>query len=96
MTVTATEASAAPTSTSTTTTAPHAAGKTTLSIIVAVSVCHMINDVMQSMLMAIYPLLKANYNLDYVQIGLLTFTFQVTASLLQPAVGIYTDKRPLP
>ncbi len=62
----------------------------------AVSVCHMINDVMQSMLMAIYPLLKANYNLDYVQIGLLTFTFQVTASLLQPAIGIYTDKRPLP
>jgi FSR family fosmidomycin resistance protein-like MFS transporter len=56
----------------------------------------MINDVMQSMLMAIYPLLKANYNLDYVQIGLLTFTFQVTASLLQPAIGIYTDKRPLP
>ena len=72
------------------------AGKTTLSIIVAVSVCHLINDVMQSMLMAIYPLLKSNYNLDYVQIGLLTFTFQVTASLLQPAIGIHTDKRPLP
>jgi FSR family fosmidomycin resistance protein-like MFS transporter len=72
------------------------AGKTTLSIIVAVSVCHLINDIMQSMLMAIYPLLKQNYNLDYLQIGLLTFTFQVTASLLQPAIGIYTDKRPLP
>lgn len=72
------------------------AGKATLSIIVAVSVCHLINDIMQSMLMAIYPLLKENYNLDYVQIGLLTFTFQVTASLLQPAIGIYTDKRPLP
>ena len=72
------------------------AGKTTLSIIVAVSVCHLINDVMQSMLMAIYPLLKSNYNLDYVQIGLLTFTFQVTASRLQPAIGIHTDKRPLP
>jgi FSR family fosmidomycin resistance protein-like MFS transporter len=72
------------------------AGKTTLSIIIAVSVCHLINDIMQSMLMAIYPLLKANYSLDYVQIGLLTFTFQVTASLLQPAIGIYTDKRPLP
>ena len=72
------------------------AGKTTLSIIVAVSVCHLINDIMQSMLMAIYPLLKENYSLDYVQIGLLTFTFQVTASLLQPAIGIYTDKRPLP
>jgi FSR family fosmidomycin resistance protein-like MFS transporter len=72
------------------------AKKTTLSIIVAVSVCHLINDIMQSMLMAIYPLLKENYALDYVQIGLLTFTFQVTASLLQPAIGIYTDKRPLP
>ena len=73
-----------------------AASKTTLSIIVAVSVCHLINDVMQSLLSAIYPILKDNYGLDYVQIGLLTFTFQVTASLLQPAIGMYTDKRPLP
>lgn len=71
-------------------------GKTTLSIIVAVSVCHLINDVMQSMLSAIYPILKDNYGLDYVQIGLLTLTFQCVASLLQPAIGIYTDKRPLP
>lgn len=51
---------------------------------------------MQSLLSAIYPLLKDNYNLTYLQIGLLTFTFQVTASLLQPFVGLYTDKRPLP
>jgi FSR family fosmidomycin resistance protein-like MFS transporter len=72
------------------------AQKTSLSIIVAVSVCHLINDVMQSMLTSIYPILKANYGLDFVQIGLLTFTFQVTASLLQPAIGMYTDKRPLP
>jgi FSR family fosmidomycin resistance protein-like MFS transporter len=72
------------------------AGKTTLSIIVAVAVCHMINDVMQSLLSAIYPILKDSYGLDYVQIGLLTFTFQVVASLLQPAIGLYTDKRPLP
>ncbi|GLQ53966.1 MFS transporter [Devosia nitrariae] len=72
------------------------ASKTTLSIIVAVSVCHLINDVMQSLLSAIYPILKVNYGLDYVQIGLLTFTFQVVASLLQPAIGMYTDKRPLP
>jgi FSR family fosmidomycin resistance protein-like MFS transporter len=72
------------------------AQKTTLSIIIAVSVCHLINDVMQSLLTAIYPILKANYGLDFVQIGLLTFTFQVTASLLQPAIGMYTDKRPLP
>jgi FSR family fosmidomycin resistance protein-like MFS transporter len=72
------------------------ASKTTLSIIVAVSVCHLINDVMQSLLTAIYPILKESYGLDYVQIGLLTLTFQCTASLLQPAIGMYTDKRPLP
>lgn len=72
------------------------AGKTTLSIIVAVSVCHLINDIMQSLLSAIYPILKQNYGLDYVQIGLLTLTFQCVASLLQPAIGIYTDKRPMP
>ncbi|RYE86765.1 MAG: MFS transporter [Hyphomicrobiales bacterium] len=70
--------------------------KTSLSIIVAVSVCHLINDVMQSLLTAIYPILKADYGLDFVQIGLLTFTFQFTASLLQPAIGMYTDKRPMP
>ena len=72
------------------------AGKTTLSIIIAVSACHLINDVMQSLLSAIYPILKDNYGLDYVQIGLLTLTFQCVASLLQPMIGIYTDKRPLP
>ena len=71
-------------------------GQTTLTIILAVSVCHLINDVMQSLLSAIYPLLKDNYGLDYVQIGLLTLTFQCVASLLQPAIGMYTDKRPLP
>jgi len=72
------------------------AQKTTLAIIVAVSVCHLINDIMQSLLAAIYPILKVNYGLDYVQIGLLTLTFQCVASLLQPAIGMYTDKRPLP
>ncbi len=71
-------------------------GKTTLSIIFAVSICHFINDVMQSLLTAIYPILKDSYGLDFVQIGLLTLVFQVTASLLQPVIGIYTDKRPLP
>jgi FSR family fosmidomycin resistance protein-like MFS transporter len=83
-------------SSTTSTPAAQLAGKTTFSIIIAVSVCHLINDVMQSMLSAIYPLLKANYQLDYVQIGLLTLTFQCVASLLQPAIGMYTDKRPLP
>lgn len=72
------------------------ADKTTVSIILAVSLCHFINDIGQSLLSAIYPILKQNYGLDFLQVGLLTFTFLVTASLLQPLIGMYTDKRPLP
>lgn len=56
----------------------------------------MLNDIMQSLLTSLYPLLKENYALDFVQIGLLTMAFQVTASLLQPAVGIVTDRWPMP
>ncbi|HEV2606902.1 MAG TPA: MFS transporter, partial [Xanthomonadaceae bacterium] len=60
------------------------------------SVCHLLNDMIQSLLPAMYPLLKQNFALSFAQVGLITLTFQVTASLLQPFVGIYTDKRPLP
>lgn len=67
-----------------------------MSILMAVSFCHMLNDIMQSLLASLYPLFKANYDLDFVQIGLLTMTFQVTASLLQPLVGIVTDRWPMP
>ena len=74
----------------------HTPARTTVSIIVAVSVCHMLNDIMQSLLTSLYPLLKENYALDFVQIGLLTMAFQVTASMLQPAVGIVTDRWPMP
>src|SRR6218665_930164 len=70
--------------------------RTSFSIIAAVSICHMLNDIMQSLLTSLYPLLKDNYALDFMQIGLLTFTFQVTASLLQPAVGVVTDRWPMP
>ncbi|MGO4438913.1 MFS transporter [Rhizobium sp. RAF56] len=70
--------------------------KTTISIVLAVSFCHMLNDIMQSLLASLYPLFKANYNLDFVQIGLLTMTFQVTASLLQPVVGLVTDRWAMP
>ncbi|TKT77665.1 MFS transporter [Aquamicrobium sp. LC103] len=56
----------------------------------------MLNDIMQSLLAALYPMLKDDYALDFWQIGLLTLTFQVTASLLQPLIGLYTDKRPMP
>ena len=76
--------------------APRGAVTTTYSIILAVSACHMLNDIMQSLLTSLYPLLKENYALDFVQIGLLTMAFQVTASLLQPAVGLVTDRWPMP
>ena len=61
------------------------------SIVVALSFAHLLNDMMQSLLPAIYPLIKASYGLDFGQIGLITLSFQLTASLLQPLVGIYTD-----
>ncbi|MEZ5811098.1 MAG: MFS transporter [Rhizobiaceae bacterium] len=76
--------------------APITAERTAFAVLFAVSFCHMLNDVMQSMLAAIYPMLKADFRLDFWQIGLLTMTFQVTASLLQPVIGFTTDKRPMP
>ena len=72
------------------------AAKTTWIVLVAISLCHMINDVMQSLLAAIYPLLALEFDLSFWQIGLMTFAFQVTASLLQPLVGLVTDRRPMP
>ena len=76
--------------------AKNEATATTFSILAAISFCHLLNDMMQSLLPAIYPILKENYGLDFGQIGLLTFTFQFTASLLQPVVGAYTDRKPRP
>ncbi len=72
------------------------AAKTTWLVLVAISLCHMINDIMQSLLAAIYPLLALEFDLSFWQIGLMTFAFQVTASLLQPLVGLVTDRKPLP
>lgn len=69
---------------------------TVVPIIAAVAFCHMLNDLMQSLIPAIYPLLKDNLALDFGQIGLITLVFQGTASVLQPLVGLYTDRRPLP
>ncbi|MEE1657900.1 MFS transporter [Microvirga sp. CF3062] len=65
-------------------------------VLAAISVSHMLNDLIQSLLPAIYPILKDNYRLDFGQIGLLTLTFQMSASLLQPLVGMFTDRRPQP
>ena len=72
------------------------ADSTTFAIILSLSFCHLLNDMMQSMVPALYPILKENYALDFAQIGLITLAFQCTASLLQPVVGIYTDKKPMP
>jgi FSR family fosmidomycin resistance protein-like MFS transporter len=70
--------------------------RTVFMVILAIGVCHLINDMMQSLLPAIYPNLKEDFSLNFRQVGLVTFTYQVTASLLQPLVGWYADRRPTP
>ena len=74
-------------------TAPH---NTVLAILFALSFSHLLNDTMQSLLPAIYPLLKTSFDLSFTQVGLITLTNQLTASLLQPLVGLYTDRYPKP
>jgi len=68
----------------------------TFAILVSLSVCHMLNDLNQSLVPALYPILKQSYHLDFAQIGLITLAFQLTASMLQPVVGMVTDRRPQP
>jgi FSR family fosmidomycin resistance protein-like MFS transporter len=69
---------------------------TTFTVLFAISFCHLLNDMMQSLLAALYPALKARLELNFAQVGLITATYQFTASLLQPIVGLYSDKRPVP
>ena len=69
---------------------------TTFAILASLSVCHLLNDMNQSLVPAIYPILKDSYRLDFGQIGLITLAFQLTASMLQPVVGMVTDRRPQP
>lgn len=76
--------------------APLTAQGTVLPILVSLGFCHLLNDLMQSLIPALYPMLKQEFHLDYTQIGIITLGFQITASLLQPTVGIYTDRRPQP
>lgn len=73
-----------------------APAKTALSVLLAISFCHLLNDMIQSLLPALYPLFKTGYSLSFGQIGFLTFTFQVTASILQPVIGAYADRSPRP
>ncbi len=63
-------------------------------VLAAIAFCHLLNDMSQSLILAIYPILKSSFHLDFGQIGLITFTYQLVASLLQPIVGLYTDRRP--
>jgi FSR family fosmidomycin resistance protein-like MFS transporter len=69
---------------------------TTFAVILSLSFCHLLNDMMQSLVPALYPILKDNYALSFGQVGLITLAFQFTASMLQPVVGMYTDKKPQP
>ena len=65
-------------------------------VLAALSGAHLLNDLIQSMIPAIYPLIKEAYQLDFAQIGLITLAFQVTSSILQPMLGYATDRRPWP
>ncbi|MFS2094266.1 MFS transporter [Pseudomonas sp. Pseusp11] len=76
--------------------APSQSSPLVMRIIGAVALAHLINDLIQAVLPSIYPMLKANYGLTFTQVGLITLTFQLTASLLQPWVGYHTDRHPKP
>lgn len=72
------------------------AQKTVYSVLFSIAFAHLLNDLMQAVIPATYPILKDNFNLNFTQVGLITFVFQLTASLLQPFIGFYTDKKPMP
>ena len=76
--------------------APASDNSTRYPVLGAISFSHMLNDMMQSLMLAIYPLFKSGLNLNFAQIGLITLTYQITASILQPLVGLYTDRKPHP
>ena len=65
-------------------------------VLIMISISHLLNDSIQALIPSIYPIVKVNYHLNFSQIGLITLTFQLAASLLQPLVGLYTDHRPKP
>lgn len=73
-----------------------AKARTSFGILGAISLSHLLNDMIQSLIPAIYPLLQSEFSLSFMQIGMITLTFQLTSSLLQPVVGYWTDKYPMP
>lgn len=70
--------------------------RTSFKVLGAISLSHLLNDMIQSLILAIYPLLQSEFSLTFVQIGMITLTFQLASSLLQPVVGYWTDKYPMP
>ncbi|GAB7129415.1 MFS transporter [Silvimonas sp. JCM 19000] len=76
--------------------AASAVQSTAFGVLGAISFSHLLNDMIQSLFLAIYPILKGGFHLSFTQIGLITLTYQITASLLQPVVGLYTDRKPQP
>ncbi|HNK85160.1 MAG TPA: MFS transporter, partial [Flavobacteriales bacterium] len=74
----------------------HVAERTTYSVLFAIAFSHLLNDTIQSLIPAIYPVVKGSFNLSFTQVGLITLTFQLTASILQPLVGHWTDRKPQP
>ncbi|MGV3637056.1 MAG: MFS transporter, partial [Flavobacteriales bacterium] len=75
-------------------TVKHVADRTAFSVLFAIAVSHLLNDTVQSLIPAIYPLVKEPYQLSFSEIGLITLAFQLTASILQPLGGHWTDRRP--
>lgn len=67
-----------------------------MAVLVVLAATHLLNDLIQSLIPAVYPIIKDSYALDFVQIGIITLTFQMAGSLLQPVVGYVTDRRPMP
>lgn len=71
------------------------AGKTIFSILLSINFSHLLNDTIQSLIPSIYPVVKNSFHLNFSQIGIITLVFQLTASLFQPLIGLYTDRKPL-
>ena len=82
--------------TNTNSAAVDSAQQTVYPILFSIAFAHLLNDLLQAVIPAAYPILKENYNLSFTQIGLITLAYQLAASILQPIVGLYTDKRPKP
>src|SRR5579863_7590798 len=70
--------------------------KVYMAVLLALGLSHLLNDTIQSLIPAIYPILKSELALDFVQVGMITLTFQIAGALFQPLIGLYTDRHPLP